>query len=111
MIVRATVSQMIKKLAPNNIDTGIKILRSDPTNNRAICGTISPTKPIGPVIETTIPVINDAVIKPILWVRGTSTPLLVAEWTPVLMRLRSRPTKTRRPMPKNTMGAMERTVW
>ena len=36
MMVLAIVSQMIKKLAPNSIDTGIRILRSEPTNSREI---------------------------------------------------------------------------
>ena len=65
MMVLAIVSQIIKKLAPNSIDTGIRILRSEPTNSREIWGTINPTKPMGPVIATTVAVIKDAVIKPI----------------------------------------------
>ena len=62
--VRANVSQIIKKLAPNNMDVGISILRSDPTKSRTICGTINPTKPIGPQVATTVPVISEAVMNP-----------------------------------------------
>ena len=66
MRVLATVSQTIKKLAPNSMEAGIRILRSEPTISRTVWGTINPTKPMGPVIDTTVPVMSDAVMKPIV---------------------------------------------
>ena len=77
--VLAKVSHITKKLAPNRVDAGISILRSGPTNNRTIWGTINPTKPIGPQVATTVPVIRDAVKNPIFCIFPTFTPRLEAE--------------------------------
>ena len=57
--VRPTVSHRIRKLAPKNIEPGIKSRKSGPIIRRTICGTINPTNPIGPLIATTVPVISD----------------------------------------------------
>ena len=77
--VLAKVSQITKKLAPNKVDAGISILRSGPTNSRTIWGTINHTKPIGPQVATTVPVIRDAVKNPIFCIFPTLTPRLEAE--------------------------------
>ena len=62
--VLATVSQMIKKLAPNSMEAGINILWSGPMSKRTMCGTTRPTNPIGPLIATTAPVISEALTNP-----------------------------------------------
>ena len=73
------VYNLAKKLAQNNIDAGISILRSGPTNNRTIWGTINPTKPMGPQVATTVPVMRDAVTNPIFCIFLTFTHRLEAE--------------------------------
>ena len=79
MIVRATVSQRTRKLAPKKIDAGNNSLKSGPTIRRIMCGTISPTNPIGPLTATTVPVSREAIKKPIFWIFTVSTPRLIAD--------------------------------
>jgi hypothetical protein len=62
--ILASVSQATRKLAPKSMHAGISIRRSGPTNNRTIWGTINPTKPMGPEVATTVPVMSEAVMKP-----------------------------------------------
>ena len=79
IMVRANVSQMIRKLAPKNIDAGNKILKSGPTIKRTMCGTMRPTNPMGPLKATTAPVRREAIINPIFCTLITSTPRLIAD--------------------------------
>ena len=65
MIILASVSHKTRKLAPKNMDAGNNILRSGPTISHTICGTISPTNPIGPLMATTVPVKREAITNPI----------------------------------------------
>ena len=104
------VSQITKKLAPNKVDAGIRILRSGPTYNRTIWGTINPTNPIGPQVATAVPVIKDAVKKPIFCVFPTFTPRLEAECTPVLMRFKSLLINNKIIIPIKTIGKTVKTV-
>ena len=60
MMVRAKVSQMTRKAPPRKKDPGINSRWSGPTSMRRVCGTISPTKPIGPLNAVTAPVRIDA---------------------------------------------------
>ena len=110
MTVRATVSQMIKKLAPNNIEAGINILWSGPMSKRTICGTTRPTNPMGPLIATTDPVTKEALTNPIFWILGTSTPRLMADCEPELIKFKSLAIYIKMALPKNTGGQIEKTV-
>ena len=51
---------------------------SGPTSSRTRCGTMMPTKPIGPPIETAAPVASDALRNAMRCMRTTSTPRAAA---------------------------------
>lgn len=59
---RETVSAIIINIAPNKHEIGIKYLWFDPKIALPICGTINPTKPIIPVLETRKPTIKETII-------------------------------------------------
>ncbi len=52
IIIRPIVSDISKKMPPNNPDVGINILLFAPTSFLAKCGAISPIKSIDPPIAT-----------------------------------------------------------
>ena len=58
--VRARVSSFIKEAAPTETDTGSSTFWLLPTSSRQICGTISPTQPTCPHMETQEAVIRVA---------------------------------------------------
>ena len=72
--VRAITSQATRNAAPKNVDTGSTSRWSAPTSRRTRCGTMMPTKPIGPPIETAAPVASEALKNATRCARATIQP-------------------------------------
>ena len=86
-------------MAPVSAEAGSSRRWSGPNTSRAACGTIRPTKPIGPVTETTAAVSREASRRPMPRAVSTDTPSERAASSPAESRFRSRPSvaSARRP--------------
>ena len=76
--VRAATSQATRNAAPTNAEAGITSRWSAPTSNLIRCGTMMPTKPIGPPTATAAPVASEALRNARRWVFSTSMPRVAA---------------------------------
>ena len=72
--VRATTSHASRKTPPAASEAGTSRRCSGPNASRHACGTIIPTKPIGPHCDTTAAVINETVKNSTVRTRPTFTP-------------------------------------
>jgi len=90
IIVRDNVSQITRKIAPAKHEEGKSISWFTPTILRIKWGTISPTKPMTPEDATHAPVIKEASIKSIFFIRFESTPRCRAFSSPRDMIFNSR---------------------
>src|SRR5437660_11104021 len=88
--LRASVSAASRNAPPASAAVGTRKRLSWPTRLRNTCGTISPTKPIGPVKATTVPVSNAAATNTRRLSRSASTPSWLAASSPRASRFSSR---------------------
>src|SRR5713101_2644870 len=97
--LRASVSASSRKAPPPSTAAGITRRLSGPSNIRRTCGTISPTKPMGPTKATTAEVRSAAPAKTRRLSRSASTPSCWALSSPRASRLSGRacPTTSQRP--------------
>ena len=80
-MVRPTVSARSRQNAPSPMDNGMSVLCPEPTKSRAMCGTISPKKLIGPMIAVEMDARSTATHDTKMRVRSTFTPIERAVWS------------------------------
>src|SRR5262245_36501549 len=105
MTVRAATSQIARKAPPPSRQAGARKRWSCPTQRRSMCGTISPTKPIGPATATSAPIISEETPSTRRRRRTRSTPRLAASSSPVRRRFRSQRSASSTAAPPSTQGA------
>src|SRR5471032_3055854 len=88
--VRAATSTHTRKMLPINAQTGSRRRCSAPTNLRAICGTIRPTKPMEPLMETITPVISEAIRNTLMRTLRAFRPRVTAVCSPAISALSAR---------------------
>src|SRR6266850_2546497 len=88
--LRASVSAASRKAPPASAEVGTRRRLSWPTTLRNTCGTISPTKPMGPVKATTVPVSSAAATNTRRLSRSASTPSWLAASSPRASKFSSR---------------------
>src|SRR5439155_25774242 len=88
-IVRASVSAQVRKAPPPRNEAGRRRRWSGPSRRRSRWGTIKPTKPIMPLIDTAAPTSSDAATNTARRARSTSTPSWRAPSSPAARRFKS----------------------
>src|SRR5439155_392042 len=88
--LRASVSAASRNAPPASAAVGTRKRLSWPTSRRNTCGTISPTKPMGPVNATTVPVSSAAATNTRRLSRSASTPSWREASSPSASRFSSR---------------------